>query len=166
MKLYNPILGGSLIKLEDNSSFNQDTFMEFDNGYDMVLKYPFLIKIEEEKYSPDSCEDTRNIPMKEWYSGRATARLADELQSITNGVQKSLEEVKSTIEVTQDNVSSDLARLSVKLSATNSVLEEISQITSQTQEINTKILEELILQRESKFSFKKLLRLKNFNDKK
>jgi hypothetical protein len=158
MKLYNPILGGKSIKLESNATFDKDQSMEFENGEEMLKKYPFLVNLESPEMIPDACNDTRNIPMKEWYSGRATSRLSDELKSITDGVTKYIKEVQSVIETTHDNMTDDISRISVRLSSTNNLLEEISQIVSQTQEINTKILEELIFQRESKFSFKKLFK--------
>ena len=57
MKLYNPIVGSHPIKLE-KGSFDVDTTMEFpdDIAEKLILQYPFLVKISDPKYSPDSCE--------------------------------------------------------------------------------------------------------------
>jgi hypothetical protein len=53
MKLYNPILGGQYIIFEDYTSFGIDQIMYFENGDEILKKYPFLVNIDEFKYQPD-----------------------------------------------------------------------------------------------------------------
>jgi len=59
MKLYNPILNGRKIVLENNQVFDIDQTTDFSNGLEMIDKYPFLIEIEKDEYQPDNCEQIK-----------------------------------------------------------------------------------------------------------
>jgi len=97
MILYNPILGGQLIRLDDNKSLEVDQKIECseETAKELMDKYPFLVNIEDEKYSPDSQSDTRSFPIEQINSGRITARLSEELKSITTGITSVLNETNS-----------------------------------------------------------------------
>lgn len=160
MKIYNPLLGGETIKFKDNTIFSKDYIMTFseERGRELLSEYSFLVNMDDESKSPDACEDTRNIPMKEWYSGRATARLTDELNSVTTGISKAVIEVKDSIEQSMNSDRVDFSNVIERIDMVNGSMENIAQILSRSQEINMRILEELVNQRESKFSFKKLFK--------
>jgi len=98
IKLYNPIVGGQAIRVE-TGVFDVDKTMEFEEGVAMDLKekYPFLVNPTDEKFSPDSQSDTRSFPIEQINSGRITARLSEELKSITTGITSVLNETNSNL---------------------------------------------------------------------